>query len=568
MAGLISTGIGLASAWYRPGNDRGKSAGGRATWFDGPAVSKEGDRRSGSSPPAVIEIAANSSNPATTILMRYARPGRAGLVLRHACGTKENMGDPPTTAEGQPDGLQRHFGLLHATALNVTMIVGAGVFITIPFMLGKLPGPYALLGWLAAGALMIIDGQIWSELGATLPGSGGSYRYLLESYGPNRWGRPMAFLFVWQFLISGPLEIATGFIAIATFLNALNPDLPGEVKWTFWPQADLSITVGPMRLVAFGLGILILVLLYRRITALARLTVTFWLGVLAVIVWILVEGALHFNPAVAFDFSGAAAGRPADFWTGLGAAMILAMYSYLGYYNVCYVGDEVRDPGRTIPRAILLSSVLVCVLFVALHLAMLGTVPWDHVTRAIEQDPNKYSLAADFMGRIHDRWAVVLVTLLLVWSCFGSAFAGLLGYSRIPYGAAHYGHFFASLGRIHPRHRIPHVSLLLVGGLTLFWSFFDLQNVITALITTRILEQFIGQTVGVMLLRRRRPDLPRPYRIWLYPLPCGLALAGWLYVYWASGLVFIVLGLATLLVGVVIFLGWSRRTRQWPFAQT
>src|SRR5207247_10566694 len=177
----------------------------------------------------------------------------------------------------------------------------------------------------------------------------------------------------------------------------------------------------------------------------------------------------------------------------------------------------------------------------------------------------EYSLAAEFMRKAHGEWAVRLVTLMLVWSCFGSAFAGLLGYSRIPYGAARQGHFFAALGHVHPRHRIPHVSLLLVGGLSLFWTLFDLQNVINALITTRILEQFVGQIFGVVLLRRREPDRPRPYRMWLYPLPCGVALVGWLYLYVSAGWPFVVLGLATLTAGVGAFLVWSQRTGGWPF---
>src|SRR5262249_25518672 len=128
--------------------------------------------------------------------------------------------EPPHAASG---GLQRHFGLLHATALNVTMVVGAGVFITIPLMLGKLPGPYALLGWLAAGLLILVDGLVWSELVASFPGSGGSYLYLLECYGRQRWGRLMAFLFIWQFLISGPLEVASGLIAMAIFADGIDP---------------------------------------------------------------------------------------------------------------------------------------------------------------------------------------------------------------------------------------------------------------------------------------------------------------------------------------------------------
>jgi amino acid transporter len=468
-----------------------------------------------------------------------------------------------------PDSLQRHFGLLHATALNVTMIVGAGVFITIPLMLKELPGPYSLLGWLGAGALILVDGMIWSELGATLPGSGGSYRYLLECFGRGTWGRPMAFLFIWQFLLSGPLEIASGLIAIDLYSNALSPQFAqfNEAhtwKWTLekiFAESDVSVAFGPSKILGLIIGVVILLLLYRRITALGRLTVTFWLGVLAVIAWILVEGWTRFDPAVAWDFSGRAAVVPEPA-KGLGKAMILAMYSYLGYYNICYIGDEVRDPGRTIPRAILLSALTVCILFVGLHLAMLGTVSWTEVPT---ENPAAYILPAEFMRKIHGDGAASLTSLLLIWSCIGSAFAGLLGYSRIPYGAARYGHFFAPFARIHPIYQIPHVSLLLVGGLTLFWSFSDLEKVIQALITTRILEQFIAQIIGAMLLRRREPDRPRPYRIWLYPLPCGVALAGWFYLYFSADLPFIQLGLATLVTGVLIYLVWSRTAKSFPF---
>jgi amino acid transporter len=468
-------------------------------------------------------------------------------------------------------GLRRHFGLLQATALNVTMIVGAGVFVTIPPMLGTLSGPYALLGWLGAGALILVDGLIWSELGAALPGSGGSYLYLLECYGRERWGRPMAFLFIWQFLISGPLEIGSGLIAIATFATQVSPsfarfDEAHTAKWVLWTSPDLNLFVsfGPARLVGLGCGVAILVLLYRRITVLGRLTITFWIGVLAVIAWILIEGAIRFSPALAFDLPPAAVAADESFGVQLGRAMVLAMYSYLGYYSVCYIGDEVRDPGRTIPRSIMLSALLVVLLFTALHLAMLGTVSWHDVPL----DPEKqetFSLAATFMRQAHGDWAATLVTLLLIWSAFGSAFAGLLGYSRIPYGAARFGHFFAGLGKVHPVHNIPHVALLAVGGLALFWSFFGLQDVINALIVTRILEQFVAQAVGVVLLRRRRPDLPRPYRMWLYPLPCLLALAGWLYLYVTAQWVFIVLGAATLAAGAVAFVLWSRWTPGWPF---
>lgn len=471
------------------------------------------------------------------------------------------MSTPPT--------LRRHLGLFQATALNVTWIVGAGVFAMIPQMVAKLPGPYALLGWLVAGVVMLCDGLVWSELGAAMPGSGGSYLYLLECFGRERWGRLMAFLFIWQILLSGPLEIASGLIAMAEFSSAFSDGFRSfnehyTISHMFFADSKVGVTFGPARVLAILAGCLILYLLHRRIEGLGRLTVTLWLGVLFVIGWLLFEGALRFDPAVAFAWTDSA-GKTAEFsWNGLGSATRFAMYAYFGYYGICYLGDEVRSPGRTIPRSILLSAAIVAVLFIGLHVAMLGVVPWGSIpTKEAELDD--FSLAAVFMRKIHGHWAVVLVTLCLIWSCFGSVFAGLLGYSRIPYGAARFGHFFAPFAKVHETLAIPHVSLWLVGLLSLAWSLFDLQTVIDALVTMRIIEQFIAQTIGVMLLRRLQPDRPRPFRIWLYPVPCLLALIGWGYMYASAGWLFIGLGLCTLLLGIVAFLIWSWRGRAWPF---
>jgi amino acid transporter len=484
------------------------------------------------------------------------------------------MGETPPHAG--PSLLHRHFGLWHAVALNVTMIVGAGVFITIPLMLKVLPGPYALLGWLAAGVLILVDSLIWSELATMFPGSGGTYLYLLEGFGRTKWGRLFAFLFIWQFLISGPLELASGLIAMDMFSQSLSPGFAqwnSRLEWTLdlWKEQGLAITVRPARLLCFLVGVAIIALLYRSIRGLGRMTLALWIGVLFVIAWIAVEGGLRFDAGRAFDTTGVAPIDPWswDFARKLGAVMVLAMYSYLGWYNVCYIGDEVRDPGKTLPRAILLSAALVVVLFVGLHLAMLGTVSWHDVPTDQAQLDN-YSLPADFMAKIYGpedgQWAVTLVTVALIWSCFGAAFAGLLGYSRIPYGAAREGNFFRVMGAVHPVHRIPHVSLLLVGGLMLFWSFFDLANVLNALIITRILEQFLAQIAALVYLRRTQPERVRPFKVWLYPLPCGLAAAGWIFLYVTADPLYMILGGLTLVAGLVAFLTWSARIGSWPFA--
>jgi amino acid transporter len=497
------------------------------------------------------------------------------------------LAEDPAAPVEKPVTLHRHFGLLQAIALNVTMVVGAGVFLNVPLLLGKLPGPYALLGWLAAGLLMLVDGLIWSELATMFPGSGGSYRYLLEGFGKERWGRLFAFLFIWQFLLSGPLELASGLIAVAQFATVLSPVFQSfnsdqSILIPVWTEEKLQIIVDPSRFACVLLGLFLIFLLYRRVSSLGKMTVVLWIGVLGAIAWILLEGAVHFDGNLAFAMPDSVVDGPNDFRLRLGQSMIFAMYAYLGYYNICYVGDEVRNPGRTLPRAIIGSAVIVAVIFVLMHLALLGTIDWHEVAAAQEAkeladagkgeppqgEAAEYcdNLAAAFMRKIHGGWAANLVTALLVWTCLGSAFAGLLGYSRIPYGAARYGHFFAVFRKVHPIHHIPHISLFFVGGLTLCWTFFSLDNVITALITTRILEQFVAQVLVVIVLRRQHPDLPRPFRIWFYPLPCGVALAGWIFMYISARPIFIALGLITMFIGIVAFLIWSKQVRQWPFA--
>jgi amino acid transporter len=461
---------------------------------------------------------------------------------------------------GEP--LTRGLGFWQATAVNVTQIVGAGVFLTIPIILGVLPGGYGLLAWLVAGLLVLCDGMIWAELGAALPSAGGSFHFLREAYGWTTWGRLMSFLFVWQLLISGPLEVGSGLVAAAQFSTALNQDYRDwnaqrTVKYEVELTADqkIGVVVSPARMFGLALGAVVIALLYRRVTTLGHISLVFLIGILAVIGWVLVEGAIRFNPSVAFSTS--AETPPNSFGTALGAGMAFAIYSYLGYYNVCYLGGEVRNPTRTIPRAILTSALVVVVLYPLIQLAITGVVPPDEAAKSTD------NLTADFMNRVRGPWAATLVTVCLIGSCFASVFSGTLGYSRVPFAAAQDGEFFCWFAAVHPRHRIPHRSLLLIGGMILFWSFFSLDAIITALIATRILEQFVAQVFAVMLLRRAKR--PMPWRMWLYPLPCLVALVGWLFVYATTGWLFVALGAGTLAVGAVVFLVRAGQQKEWPF---
>jgi amino acid transporter len=445
--------------------------------------------------------------------------------------------------------LSRRFGLLQATALNMSNMIGIGPFITIPILMTALGGPQAMIGWAVAVLVTIPDGLVWSELGAAMPGSGGSYVYLREAYGRERFGRLVAFLFIWQFILSGPLEIASGYIGFSRYARYIWPDL----------------TSGHVFLVAAGVGLLNVVLLYRRIEAIGTLTVSLWLGTLLTTGAVIASGALHFDAARAFDFPPGAFDFSIGFLLGLGAASRVGIYDYLGYYDICYIGDEVKDPGRVIPRSILISIVAVAILYFAINLSIIGVVPWREFVPA-DAHPESEFIVSTFMERLYGSRVATVFTFLILWTAFGSVFALLLGYSRIPYAAAKDGYFFKIFGRLHPTKHFPHISLLVLGLISILCSLLPLGLVIDALITTRILVQFIGQVFAVMLLRATRPDLPRPFRMWLYPVPAIVALAGWTFLLLTSGWFLIALGLGTLALGIVCFLLWSWRSSRWPFA--
>ncbi len=445
--------------------------------------------------------------------------------------------------------LLRRFGLLQATALNMSNMIGIGPFITIPLLMSAMNGPQALLGWFVALLIAIPDGMIWSELGAAMPGSGGSYLYLREGYGRETFGRLLAFLFIWQFIISGPLEIASGYIGFSTYLGYV---------WR-------GITKGQTLLVCVVIGIINIALLYRQITSIGKITVSLWIGTLLTTGAVMATGASHFDAKIAFDFPPGAFNFSLGFLLGLGAASRVGIYDYLGYYDVCYIGEEVRDPGRNIPRSIIISVIAVALIYFAVNLSIIGVVPWREFVPA-DQNENANYVVSIFMEKIYGSRVATIFTGMVLWTAFGSVFALLLGYSRIPYAAAQDGYFFKIFARLHPTKNFPHISLIVIGVISIACSFVSLGLVIDALITTRILIQFIGQIFAVTLLRKHQPDRPRPYKIWFYPLPNLIALVGWIFIFATTDLKVIAFGLGSLALGILFFFVWSWQNKKWPFA--
>lgn len=461
-----------------------------------------------------------------------------------------------------PTHLSREIGPGSALALNMLDMIGVGPFITLPLIIGAMGGPQAMLGWVLGAALALCDGMVWAELAAAMPEAGGSYAFLREIYGPGRAGRLVSFLYVWQFTLSAPLVIASGAIGLSQYAGFLYPPLMGRLA-TGGPLHHVERT----SLLAVGVVIVSVALLYRQLRAIKRMAWILWIGVIFTLGITIAAGFLHFNVHQAFSFPPGAFQLNHKFFIGLGAAMLIATYDYWGYYNISYLAGEVRDPGRTLPRTIIGSIVIVAVLYLLMNISALGVIPWQEFTN--RHSASHTAFVAELLGRSFGPGWAKAGACLVIWTAFGSLFSLLLGASRVLWAAAVEGNYFSPLARLHPRGRFPANVLLLLGGIACLCCFFDLKAIIAALVALRIVLQFLLQQVGVVLLRRRRPDLPRPFRIWLYPLPVILATLGFLFVLASRAHAGreIAAALVVTLSGVAVYLWRARRDAAWPFAR-
>lgn len=453
--------------------------------------------------------------------------------------------------------LKRRLTLLQAVSLNMSMMVGIGPFITIPIIIGTMGGPQAMIGWVLGAIVALSDGLVWSELAAAFPGSGGTYHFFDAIYGESRTGRGLKFLFVWQFLFSGPLEVATGALGLAMYTGFLWPalkDVAWHVSSTLPLLGTMTWEVKNSQLFAMVVMVGITVLSYRRIEVAGRLMVVLWVGMLITVIWVITTALTHFDPTLAFDVPAGAWRLDSGFAMGLGGALGIAMYDFFGYYQICYLGDEVDNPARTIPRSIIISVLLIALTYLAMNVGILGVIPWREVV------VSKH-VATDLMLRLHGPTTANVVTLFIIWTALASTFAALLGYSRVPYASARAGHFFSGLAKTHPTGDFPHRSLILISALATFACLAELETVISALLTSRILIQFVGQIATVFYLRRR-PDLmaKMPFRMRFFPWPASVALVGWLYVFGTTGLRTLAYGMGSLLLGLAVFAVWDRRT--------
>ena len=459
--------------------------------------------------------------------------------------------------------LERRIGLRAAVLFNMLEMIGVGPFITLPLVIASAGYRLSVWAWLLGAAIAVADGLVWAELGAAFPRAGGSYAFLREIYGPDRAGNWLSFLYVWQLSFSAPLSIASGCIGLSSFLAWFWPGL-NNAPVAAWPAVHYA------NFAAAGACLLVTALLYRNLSSVTRLAWVLFTGVMAALAGVIASGFAHAAAIGGWHMPASPATSVAVAIGGLAQATLIATYDYWGYYNITFLGSEVRDPDRTIPRAILLSVLFVSTFYVMMNLAALPAVHDFalHVSSGATAGTAVHlQLAAEIAQSAFGQWAGRLMAALIVWTAFASVFSLLLGYSRVPYAAARDGNYFRVLAAVHPKHGIPHRSLVALGLVASVFCFFSLQQVITMLVVTRILLQFFLQQVGVMVLRVQRPELERPFRIPLYPLPPLAAMAGFVFILvnrsHALGGLAVAGGIAC--SGTLIYLVRAKRLGQWPF---
>src|SRR5438067_3806522 len=437
-------------------------------------------------------------------------------------------------------------GLVQSTAVNMLEMIGIGPFITIGVILSAMEGPQAILGWLLGALFSICDGMVYAELGAAMPGAGGAYIYFREAFNPRTWGRLISFLFLWETIFAAPLSISAACVGFAEYSHYFFPGLT-------------HVGVG---VVAAFISLLVAFLLYRPIKTVGQLSVVMLGIVFTAMFWVIGAGVIHMNPSIAFDFPPGAFHLSKRFFYGLASATLIAMYNYGGYNNITYLGAEVKNDSKNIPRAIVLSVLLVAVLYLFMSVTIIGTIPWRDA--AVSS-----AVVSEFIGKLYGSRAAAVMTVLILAAALGGIFTMTLGYSRILYAAGAEGNFFRIFGRVHPKGHFPTTSLLAISALAIPLCWLSLERLVSALMIIQVVFQFVPQIIALFAVRLYRKEIPRPFRMWLYPLPALIALFGWIYVaatpdqrqYLGTAGVLLILGLAAYFVRAKVVRSWPLESK-------
>ncbi|NCW12698.1 MAG: amino acid permease [Chitinophagia bacterium] len=425
--------------------------------------------------------------------------------------------------------LERKLSLLHATAINMIDMVGIGPFVVLSVVAQIMAGPYFLYAWIAGALLSYLDAMVWSQLGAALPRAGGSFHFLKEGYG-KKGGPLMSFLFVWQTMIQAPLVIASASIGFSQYASYF-----------------FHFSMIEEKIVSGSVVILVITLLYRKIESIGKISVFLWVGVLFTMGWIILGGVAHGNFLDPIKHINDGFTMQHGFVAALGFASVKTIYSYLGYYNVCHLGGEIKNPSKNIPRSMFISITGIAILYLCMNISVASVLPFEVITQS------KY-VVSEYIKTLYGEKAGAIVTVLILMVAFASLFSATLGYSRIPYAAAQNKSFFNFFNKVHPTLHFPHRSLLVLGGIAFVFSLlFRLKEVIDAILAMRIMIQFIGQAVGLLLLMKRKGKSFFPWRMPLYPIPLILAILIWGGIFFSTGQKMMMSGITVTALGLIAF---------------
>lgn len=461
------------------------------------------------------------------------------------------------TANAEPPRLRRELDLLDSALMLVGVVLGSGIFMTTGIMAVALPSPgLIMLAWAVGGLLTLAGASVFAELGAALPEAGGGYVYLREAYGAL-----VSFLFAWiTLLVYQPGAISAVAVGFAEHLGYLVPPLGADVVLVNLPLGEsvLKITSAQVVAAATILGLTAVNILGLRVGSNIVNVIT-TLKVAALVAFA-VLGILVARPTGASNAASSMSGGTADLVTGFGLALVASLWTYDGWINLSFSGGEVKDPGRTIPRALMLGTGALTGLYLLVNSVYLYalTIPeMQGVTRVAE----KATTALFGAG------AGIFMVAVVALSSFGGTHGTVLTGARLYYAVAKDGFFFRSMAHVHPRHHTPDVALWVQGVLAAALALSGRFDQLFTYCMFAALLLYAATTASVMTLRRQRPDLPRPYRVWAYPaLP--IVYFGALMLLCVNTLLTRPLeslsGLVIVAAGVPVFFLWRLRARPSP----
>ena len=431
--------------------------------------------------------------------------------------------------------LPRRLGLTATTAIVIGTIIGSGIFRVPASVAGAVGVPAGVaVVWVLGGLITLCGALSLAELAAAYPRTGGVFVYLREAYGPL-----LSFLFGWTMMFLAPGALAGIALVFAEYLGTLISLSPDGV------QLAAAFTLAGCGAMAYrsvsGVGGLVSVATFAKVGAIAALVfVAFLLGNGG-------EGSL-----------GQGAPAPSDArWSGVGLGLVAALWAYNGFQDMVSCAGEVRDPGRTLPRALITGMLIVIGVYLAANAAYLYVLPFDALRGSA-------LVASDTMVRVVGEAGAAAVAAMVMTSTFGAVVGVTLLYPRIFFAMADAGLLFRPLARVHPKYRTPHVAVAAQTTAAVLFALSRSFEQLTAAFVLGIWPFLALATVAVIVLRRRHPDLPRPYRTPGYPIVPLIFVAG---TAWVMGSALIADALTTLagigltLLGVPVYFFWKRASQ-------